>query len=258
MASSSSSAPDLTVADEDVLECGVCFLPLKPPIFQVHTPPPSIPSFSRYTSFHMSLSVHTVRPGPCVVLAMLRQAQGRRQVPPVRRRHARRLPTVPRHGARGGLGPHPVPARALRLRGQAPVPRAPGPRPGVVRARAVPLPCRRRCRRAGGVRLQGLHTCAPRPRRRRARLALHDGALRRAVLLRPSPRRVQLLRVPLPQRRRAWQEVPLPVQRRPPWLLPCRVGDPCLPSRPRGEESEARALILIPKEARRDERNPCQ
>ncbi|KAG0517006.1 hypothetical protein BDA96_09G050700 [Sorghum bicolor] len=34
MASSSSSAPDLTVADEDVLECGVCFLPLKPPIFQ--------------------------------------------------------------------------------------------------------------------------------------------------------------------------------------------------------------------------------
>jgi hypothetical protein len=29
---------DLTVADEDVdvLECGVCFHPLKPPIFQVH------------------------------------------------------------------------------------------------------------------------------------------------------------------------------------------------------------------------------
>jgi hypothetical protein len=27
---------DLTVVDEDVLDCGVCFLPLKPPIFQVY------------------------------------------------------------------------------------------------------------------------------------------------------------------------------------------------------------------------------
>jgi hypothetical protein len=30
-------APDLAVADADALDCGVCFLPLKPPIFQVHS-----------------------------------------------------------------------------------------------------------------------------------------------------------------------------------------------------------------------------
>ncbi|XP_066365118.1 E3 ubiquitin-protein ligase SINA-like 11 [Miscanthus floridulus] len=82
MASSSSPAPRLTVADEDVLECGVCFLPLKPPFFQCAR-------------------------GPCAVLAVRRQAQGCRQVPHVRRRHARRLPTLPRHGARGALRPQP-------------------------------------------------------------------------------------------------------------------------------------------------------
>jgi E3 ubiquitin-protein ligase SIAH1 len=27
---------DVTVEDTDALDCGVCFLPLKPPIFQVH------------------------------------------------------------------------------------------------------------------------------------------------------------------------------------------------------------------------------
>ena len=34
---------DVTVADEDVdvLECGICYRPLKPPIFQVHTTGPA-------------------------------------------------------------------------------------------------------------------------------------------------------------------------------------------------------------------------
>jgi len=31
------AAGDVTVEETDALDCGVCFLPLKPPIFQVHT-----------------------------------------------------------------------------------------------------------------------------------------------------------------------------------------------------------------------------
>jgi E3 ubiquitin-protein ligase SIAH1 len=33
--SAAGSVVDVTVVDADVLDCGVCFLPLKPPIFQV-------------------------------------------------------------------------------------------------------------------------------------------------------------------------------------------------------------------------------
>jgi E3 ubiquitin-protein ligase SIAH1 len=34
-----SAAGDATVEDTDALDCGVCFLPLKPPIFQVNPKP---------------------------------------------------------------------------------------------------------------------------------------------------------------------------------------------------------------------------
>ncbi|WVZ96338.1 hypothetical protein U9M48_041993 [Paspalum notatum var. saurae] len=66
-AAAAAAAPDLTVPDTDFLDCDICFLPLKPPIFQV-----------------------SMRRWACGVLGVLRQAQGRRRVPRLRRRHARR------------------------------------------------------------------------------------------------------------------------------------------------------------------------
>ncbi|CAL4902907.1 unnamed protein product [Urochloa decumbens] len=43
--SSAMAPPDLTVADADALDCGVCYLPLKPPIFQVRRTSRAKPTF---------------------------------------------------------------------------------------------------------------------------------------------------------------------------------------------------------------------
>jgi len=82
---------DVTVADEDVdvLKCGICYRPLKPPIFQVHTTGPAnldirafVPASSiRFPVLYLLITVKSrhvfaVRQGACGVLAVLRQAQG--------------------------------------------------------------------------------------------------------------------------------------------------------------------------------------
>lgn len=96
------SAQDLTVADADAfLDCGVCSLPLKPPIFQVR--------YTHYTCIRIDSNLYAcsiaVRRGPRSMLAVPRQAQEHQQVPHLPRHRGRRLPPVPCHGARGGVRP---------------------------------------------------------------------------------------------------------------------------------------------------------